>query len=75
MAAGVRTHGRRCLYLIYLCPEPLFQPLLGLAKCLLREEHVQVGEDTHHLGEAMNLQDVEELERLHLKSEAGIHHK
>ena len=63
------------MYLIYLCPEPLLQPLLGLAKCLLRVEHVQVSQNTHHLGEAVDLQDVEELKCLHLKSKAGVHHK
>ena len=32
-------------------------------------------EDTHHLWEAMDLADVEELKDLHLKTEGGVDHE
>ena len=38
-------------------------------------EHVEVGEDAHHLGEPMRLEDVQKLECLHLKTKASINQK
>ena len=62
-------------YLIDFCPESLLQLLLCLPQSLCAVEHVKVGEDAHHLGESVRLEDVEKLERLHLKTKAGINQK
>lgn len=34
-----------------------------------------MSEDSHHLGEAMRLEDVEELKCLHLKSKTSVNQK
>ena len=59
-------------YLLHFSPETLLQSLLDLLEGLLVLERVEMCEDTHHLGEAMGLQDVQELKCLHFKSKTGI---
>ena len=59
--------------LVHLRPEPLLEVLLGALQRLSVLEGVEVREDAHDPGEAVHLADVQELEYLHLKAEAGIH--
>ena len=59
-------------YLVYFGPETLFEAFLGLAQCPGAAEAVQVCQHSHDLGEAMHLQHIEELKRLHLKAKASI---
>lgn len=50
--------------LIYFCPETLFKSFFcGFEGCSFFNE-VKVGEDTYDFGEAVGLEDIEELERL-----------
>ena len=60
-------------YLVYFSPEPLLKALLGPALCPGGAQEVQVCKDTHHPWEAMNLQYIQELKRLHFKPKAGVH--
>ena len=62
----------KIVYLINFCPESLFEFLLGLSQSLCAVEHIKMGEDTHHLGETVCLEDVQELKCFHLKTKAGI---
>jgi len=50
--------------LVYFCPETLFESFLcGFEGCSFFYE-VKVGEDTYDFGEAVGLEDIEELECL-----------
>lgn len=60
-------------YLVYFSPESLLKALLGPALCPGGAQEVQVCKDTHHPREAMNLQHIQELKRLHFKPKAGVH--
>lgn len=59
--------------LVDLAPEAVLERLLGLLQRLGVPEAVQVREHAHDLGEAVDLQEVEELERLHLEAKAAVH--
>ncbi len=61
-----------CVHLVHLCPEAMFEVLLGLPQCLVVPEWIQVSQHTHDSREAVYLADVEELKSLHLKAKAGI---
>ena len=50
--------------LVDFSPEALLESLLHLAQFGCVGEGVEVGEDAHDLGEAVDLEDVQELERL-----------
>ena len=51
-----------------LRPEAVLEPLLGLLLLLGGRDEVEVREDAHHPREPVCLQDVQELERLHLEA-------
>ena len=44
-------------------------------RSLLVLEPVQMGQNTHDLGETVRLEDVEELKGLHLETKAGVDHQ
>lgn len=56
----------------HLCPEPVLELLFGGPERLDVVELVQVGQHAHHLGKPVHLQHIQELERLHLETEAKI---
>ena len=59
--------------LVDLGPETLLEPLFRRPQLLALAEAVEVREDADDLRKAMNLEHVEELERLHLKAEGSVH--
>lgn len=61
--------------LVDLGPEALLEGLFGVFECRGLLDEVEVGEDADDLGEAMGLEDVEELEGLHLEAEGAVDHE
>mmetsp|Transcript_45142 Transcript_45142/g.130690 ORF Transcript_45142/g.130690 Transcript_45142/m.130690 type:complete len:662 (-) Transcript_45142:545-2530(-) len=58
--------------LVHLGPEAVLQRLLGLPQLLVVLEDIQVGEHADDAGEAVHLEDVDELEGFELETEGGI---
>ena len=72
----LRAHNTGCLsHLLHFSPETLLQSLLDLLEGLLVPEHVKMCEDTHHLGEAVGLEDIQELKCFYFKSKTGVNQK
>ena len=67
------VHSTGCMpHLPHYSPETLLQSLLDLLEYLLVLEHIELCEDTRHFGEAMGLDDIQELKCFHFKSKTGI---
>ena len=60
-------------HLIDLCPESVFQPLLGFPHLFVVLESIKVSQHAHYFRKPMNLTNIEELKCLHLKTKTGIH--
>lgn len=50
----------------------MFESFFGLSQCFVVFERIEVSQNTHYPGEAMDLADVEKLKSFHLKAEARI---
>lgn len=50
----------------------MFEDFLGLPQCFVVLKWIEVRQNTHDSGKAMDLANVEELKRFHLKAKAGI---
>jgi hypothetical protein len=53
----------------------MLQSLLGVFQGFVLFEVVQVRENTHNFREAVHLQNIQELERLHLKPKTRVNHQ
>ena len=51
----------------------MLEDLLGATQLLVDFEGVEVGENAHDLGKAVNLKNVQEFKRLHFKTESSIY--
>jgi hypothetical protein len=60
---------------VYFSPEAMLQSLLGVFQGFVLFEVVQVRENTHNFREAVHLQNIQELERLHLKPKTRVNHQ
>lgn len=50
----------------------MFEGFFGLPQCFVVLERIEVGQNAHDAGEAMDLTNVEELKSFHLEAKAGV---
>lgn len=72
VSAQPRTHQCSRFYLIDLGPESMLEGFLGLPQGFVVLKRIEVRQNTHYPGKAVDLANVEELKSFHLKAKAGI---